>query len=220
MVYSNFHGKKRRPYYILYILRAFLFSLFFFIFFIHTYIYIFCLAHNDIVVYVVVFSILSYSLFCIILPVHHHLSECVCVCVCYDVCCISDLKQRFFFSCFLRPSAAARGRLPIYTDSRPTRLYSPWPSRLTRLFLSSDFTSGPFFFILSQRTFNFELCCFFFFYPFYFYLCVQTYSPTTAKTPPPPYYQPYNNITAAIYAITTRRGFYYTTRQKLFSRRR
>jgi len=111
----------------------------------------------------------------------------------YDVCCISDLKQRFFSPA---PAFFARARhrrrqgtfADILTDSRPTRLYSPWPSRLTRLFLSSDFTSGPFFFILSQRTFNFELC-YFFFHPFHFYLCersllyTRAHARTHTKTP-------------------------------------
>lgn len=111
----------------------------------------------------------------------------------YDVCCISDLKQRFFSPA---PAFFARARhrrrqgtfADIRTDSRPTRLYSPWPSRLTRLFLSSDFTSGPFFFILSQRTFNFELCYFFFFIrSIFIYVngrcCTRTHARTHTKTP-------------------------------------
>lgn len=97
----------------------------------------------------------------------------------------------------------------IRTDSRPTRLYSPWPSRLTRLFLSSDFTSGPFFFILSQRTFNFELC-YFFFHPFHFYLCERSLLYTRTHS--------YEDATAVRYRLCRRHNGYTTiyTRQRRF----
>lgn len=139
----------------------------------------------------------------------------------YDVCCISDLKQRFFSPA---PAFFARARhrrrqgtfADIRTDSRPTRLYSPWPSRLTRLFLSSDFTSGPFFFILSQRTFNFELCYFFFFHPFHFYLCERSLLYTHART------HSHEDATATRYRFCLRHNGYttiYTRRRRFIAHR-
>lgn len=131
----------------------------------------------------------------------------------YDVCCISDLKQRFFPVPAFFAHARYRHRqgtfADIRTDSRPTRLYSPWPSRLTRLFLSSDFTSGPFFFILSQRTFNFELC-YFFFHPFHFYLCERSLLYTRTHS--------HEDATAVRYRLCRRHNGYTTiyTRQRRF----